>query len=198
VEPLLNLASELERRDAVVAEQLVRVEQMQAEVEEVRAHGVALRDYLAALPGVIADFTREEEAAEDARVAARAALREAEALKDEAVRNHAVQRAHGALLDADRRAQRAREQQQALADEGAVRRAEAVGLYARAGVADLDAVLAWASHRRGALLVERSNLAREREAIVREASELLGSVLGDPLVATSVAGLRERLERAGP
>jgi hypothetical protein len=54
------------------------------------------------------------------------------------------------------------------------------------------------SQRRGALLVEHSNLARERDAVVREASELLGSVLGDPFAATSVAGLRERLERALP
>jgi hypothetical protein len=52
------------------------------------------------------------------------------------------------------------------------------------------------SQARGALLVEHSGLAREREAVVREASELLGSVLGDPLAATSVAGLRNRLERA--
>ena len=30
------------------------------------------------------------------------------------------------------------------------------------------------------------------------ASKLLGSVLGDPFAATSVSGLRERLERALP
>jgi hypothetical protein len=59
-------------------------------------------------------------------------------------------------------------------------------------------VIAWSSHTRGALLVEHSNLVRERENVVREASELLGSVLGDPFAATSVAGLRERLSRAYP
>jgi hypothetical protein len=57
-------------------------------------------------------------------------------------------------------------------------------------------VLEWASVARGALLVEHSGLARERDAVVREASELLGSVLGEPLAATSAAGLRGRLERA--
>jgi hypothetical protein len=31
---------------------------------------------------------------------------------------------------------------------------------------------------------------------VREATELLASVLGEPLVATAVTGVRDRLERA--
>jgi len=54
---------------------------------------------------------------------------------------------------------------------------------------------AWAEHERGALIVEHSNLVREREAVVREASELLASVRGDAMAVTSVAGLRARLER---
>jgi hypothetical protein len=66
------------------------------------------------------------------------------------------------------------------------------------GVDGLGAVLEWASQRRGELVLERSGLAREREAIVREASELLGSVTGDAMSATSVAGLRDRLQRALP
>ena len=61
---------------------------------------------------------------------------------------------------------------------------------------DLDGALEWASRARGALLLERSGLAREREEVVREATELLASVLGDPLTATAVAGVRERLARA--
>jgi hypothetical protein len=56
-------------------------------------------------------------------------------------------------------------------------------------------VLAWASHRRGELIVEHSGLAREREAVVREASELLGSLTGDARASTSVQGLRDRLHR---
>ena len=62
--------------------------------------------------------------------------------------------------------------------------------------ASLQAAAEWASRERGALLVEHSTLARERDAVVREASELLGSVLGEPFAATSVAGLRERLQSA--
>ena len=48
----------------------------------------------------------------------------------------------------------------------------------------------------GRLLLEHSGLARERDAVVREASELLGSVLGEPLISTAVAGVRDKLERA--
>jgi hypothetical protein len=80
--------------------------------------------------------------------------------------------------------------------EGIARRDEAAKLAARVGVDGLDAVLAWASNRRGVLIVEHSGLARERDAVVREASELLGSVTGDAFAATSVAGLRGRLARA--
>ena len=60
----------------------------------------------------------------------------------------------------------------------------------------LDGALDWASRARGALLLEHSALARERDEVVREATELLASVLGDPLTATAVAGVRERLARA--
>jgi hypothetical protein len=61
---------------------------------------------------------------------------------------------------------------------------------------DLDGALEWASRARGALLLQHSGLARERDEVVREATELLASVLGDPLTATGVAGVRERLARA--
>ena len=68
-----------------------------------------------------------------------------------------------------------------------------------AGSPNLDGALEWASRARGALLLQHSALARERDEVVREATELLASVLGDPLTTTAVAGVRERLARAlGP
>ena len=84
---------------------------------------------------------------------------------------------------------------------GAVRRAE---LATQLGLAHdvlspgpgLDGTLDWAARARGELLVSHAALAAERDMIVREASELVASVLGDPLAATSVAGVRQRLERA--
>ena len=188
-DPLLNLADELERRDAVVAAELVRVEAAQAEVEEIRVQAAEAAAFLASLPDALAGFAADEERAEDERVAARAAL--AAAAEDEL----AAARARAAIADAEARSARAREHQIALEQDGAVRRDEAAALAARVGVADLAAVLAWASHRRGELLVEHSGLAREREAVVREASELLGALTGDAWAATSVQGLRARLHR---
>lgn len=210
MEPLLTLASELEARDERVAAALVAVERLQADVEETRAGAAAVSTFLATLPAALAGHAADEEAAEADRVAARAALREAEQEKESPLRDLAVQRAREAIADADRRAVRAREHQAALAREGEERVADGGRIEQRArelhGLlhdvdaprAGLEGVIAWGSHARGALLIEHSALAREREAIVREASELLGSVLGDPLAATSVAELRERLERAGP
>jgi hypothetical protein len=198
VEPLLTFAAELERRDASVAARLARVESLQAEVEEIRTHARAAVDFLAALPAALAGHARDEEQAEADRAAAQRRLGEAEQEKDETARVLAVRRAHDAIADAERRVERAREHQAVLEREGAERRDEGVRLAERAGVAGLDAFLPWASQRRGELVLEGSGLARERDAVVREASELLASVLGDPLAATSVAGLRARLERALP
>jgi hypothetical protein len=191
IDSLLSLADELERRDAVVAAELVRVEAAQAEVEDVRMQAAAAAAFLASVPAALAGFAADEERAEDDRAAAQAAI---EAAEDELV----AERARARLADANGRAARAREHQHALEQEGAARRDEAVRLAAGVGVDDLDAVLAWASHRRGELIVEHSGLAREREAVVREASELLGSVTGDAWAATSVQGLRARLSRALP
>jgi chromosome segregation ATPase len=198
VDSLLDIAADLETRDATVADGLARVESQQADVEEIRAHAESASSFLASLPSAIAAHARDEEQAEDDRAAAQRALREAEQEKDETARAHAVEHAQDRLLDAGRRAERAREHQAALELEGAERRDEAAQLARRAGVDGLDAVLEWASQRRGELVLEWSGLAREREAIVREASELLGSVTGDASAATSVAGLRARLERALP
>lgn len=198
MDPLLNIATELEARDARLADDLARVESQRADVEEIRTHAKAAAAFLATLPAAIAGHARDEEQAEEDRVAAERALREAEQEQDETVRVHAVERAQDRLVDARRRAERAREHQAALEREGAERRDEAAALTRRAGVDGLDAVLEWASQRRGELVLERSGLAREREAIVREASELLGSVTGDAMTSTSVAGLRERLQRALP
>jgi hypothetical protein len=186
---LLSLADELERRDDVVAAELVRVEREQAEVEEIRAQAAAAAELLASLPAVLAAFAADEERADDDRAAAQSAI--AAAGEDEL----AARRARAALADAGARAARAREHQIAVQQDGIARRDEAARLAARVGVDDLGAVLAWASHRRGELIVEHSGLAREREAVVREASELLGSLTGDARASTSVQGLRDRLHR---
>jgi len=58
----------------------------------------------------------------------------------------------------------------------------------------LAAVIDWAARERAPLLVARSSMERERESVVREANELGAAILGEPLIATSVASVRRRLE----
>ena len=53
----------------------------------------------------------------------------------------------------------------------------------------------WASRADGALLLARSGLDDEREAVVREANELAIAVLGDSAPA-GVHQIRERVEAA--
>lgn len=188
MESLLALAADLEERDARIAAQLARVESEQGELDTQRVCAAQLADRLAWLAQAVSEnghalqlaARRRDEAAaalgaadEDARPAAEVALAAAEA---------------DVARLAEHRAAFVRQTDEAQED---------VTVLARTlRVTGLDDMLEELSQRRGALLVEHSNLARERDAVVREASELLGSVLGDPLVATSVAGLRERLQRA--
>lgn len=183
MEPLLALAEQLERRDAVVAARLAEIERSQAEVEEVRVHAAAAAATELWLAERIVVTERELLAAELAvPVLGDEPDEEALAAHERATRD--VERLAGHL--------------EAFARERVELSARVELLERRAQVSGLDRVIEWASQARGVLLVEHSQLARERETIVREASELLGSVLGDPLAATSVAGLRERLSRAYP
>ena len=183
MEPLLALADQLERRDAVVAARLDEIERLQAEVEEVRVHAAAAAATELWLAERIAVTERE--------------LRDAElavpVLGDEPDEESVAARRR-AIRDVERLAGHL----EAFARERVELSARVELLERRAQVPGLERVIEWASQTRGALLVEHSQLARERENVVREASELLGSVLGDPLAATSVAGLRDRLSRADP
>jgi chromosome segregation ATPase len=200
--PLLQIADDLERRDARVAAELARVEALQAEVEEIRRHALATGGRLDSLPQAFVAVALLHDRAEREVEAATEALRE---LDDD---DPALDAARELLAAAERRVEEVRGHQAALEQEAQRARADAELLGRRVAalhgsVRDVDppsdgleGTVAWVSHARGALLVEYSGLARERDAIVREASELLGSVLGDPRVSTSVAGLRDRLQRA--
>jgi hypothetical protein len=215
VESLLTFAGELERRDADVARALASVERLQTEVEELRAHASAAGAFLDALPAVLAERAADERAAIGARDEAVEAVDAAEQLVERAGRDdqrleaeRARQQARDDLHAAEFWVAQAREVHAELERDGEARRAEAERLVQRAlevaphvrdvpmGSPNLDFVLDWASRARGALLLEHSALARERDEVVREATELLASVLGDPLTATGAAGVRERLARA--
>jgi chromosome segregation ATPase len=215
VESLLQFAEELERRDADVARALSGVERLQAEVEELRTHTAAAAAFLDELPAALAERTADERSAIEARDRAELTVREAEQVFERAQKEdqraaaeRSLQQARDDLHAAEFWVAQAREAHAELERDGATRRVEAESLAHRAfelaarvrnvpaGSPDLDGALEWASRARGALLLERSGLAREREEVVREATELLASVLGDPLTATAVSGVRERLARA--
>jgi chromosome segregation ATPase len=190
VHPALSLAAELEARDARVAAELVRVESQQAEVDALRTQAAAAAELLAWLPQAVSENEYAHHQAVRTRDEAAAALRAAD--------DEARPAAEAALRAADADCVRLDEHRLAFARQAEDVRREVERLAQVVGAAGLDDTLETLSHRRGALLVERANLAREREAVVREASELLASVSGDPLTSTSVAGLRERLQRALP
>jgi hypothetical protein len=212
---LLSFVEELERRDAVVAQALTDVERLQVEVEELRANAAAAAAFLDAFPAALAERAADERAAIGARDQAEETVHAAEQLVERAEKDQqrleaerALQQARDDLHAAEFWVTQTRETHAELEHDGAARRIEAEGLAQRAveratrvrdvpaGSPDLGGALEWASRARGALLLERSGLARERDEIVREATELLASVLGDPLTATAVAGVRERLARA--
>jgi hypothetical protein len=204
MDSVLALADELERRDAEIARRLDAVEERQHEIDGLRGVAASVAHALELLPGQRAKQADDEAAAFEARARAVTELREAEQESDPL----AVGRARITLDSAEHWVAETEAQRERLLAEELNARARAARTAERAtelGVelpdvqtqtqAALAAVDEWASRERGALLVEHSGLARERDAVVREASELLASVLGEPLASTSVAGLRSRLER---
>lgn len=221
MEPLLTIAEDLERRDERAAAALLEVERLQAEIDELRTRAGAVAAFLRELPAARAALEAEEQAAAQAQERAAAAWRGAEderaRLQERGSENarlqaaRTAQHARDALEEAELRVARAQQERARLEQEGVERGADAERLEQRgaelavhprlehdvaAPATGLHGLLDWAARARGELLVSHAALATERDKIVREASELVGSVLGDPLAATSVAGVRQRLERA--
>jgi chromosome segregation ATPase len=60
----------------------------------------------------------------------------------------------------------------------------------------LAGVAEWTSSARAALVVARSGVAAEQEAVIRQANELGSVILGEPLVASSAAVVARRVEQA--
>src|SRR5438046_2482212 len=61
----------------------------------------------------------------------------------------------------------------------------------------LGGVSEWSSRADGALLLARSGLDGERDAVVREANELAESLMGEPPVPGGVRRIREQVEARG-
>jgi hypothetical protein len=220
-DPRLRIAEELERRDERAGQALLDVERLQAEVDELDAHAAAVAAFMRTLPAAqtAVDVEQQEAAAElDRAVAAlrtadeelaRVQERGSESVRLEAAR--VAQHARDAHEAAELRVVRAEKERVELEQEAQERGAEAERLEHRglelaghprlehdvpAPATGLHGLLDWAALAHGQLLLAHAALATEQDAIVREATELVASVLGDPLVSTGAAGLRQRLERA--
>jgi hypothetical protein len=124
-----------------------------------------------------------------------------------------VQHARDTLRDAEHRVERAHAERERLVLEEQEQRAAADRLVLEvqplAGTLaatprlateppgpGLDGVLEWTSKARGDLLVAHAGLDTERDKVVREATELVASALGEPLPGNGVAGVRGQLMRS--
>ena len=221
MDPLLRIADDLERRDARAADALLEVEQLRAEVDELRAHAGAAAAFLRELPAALTVLDGEDRDAGEAQARVAEALRAAdeelarvqergsESARLEAAR--AAQHARDAVEEAALRVARAQHERQLVEREADEHGAEAERLERRGAELSLHArlerdvpppetglhgLLDWAARARGELLVSHAALATERDKLVREATELLAGVLGEPVLGGPVAGVRERLGRA--
>ena len=223
MEPLLRIVDELERRDEDAAAALHEIEELQREVDETRTRGAAIAGFLAGFPDAFVAREAEERAADESRAGAAEALAEAEAALAEAEQRgredarlaaeRTVQHARDTLRDAEHRVERAHAERERLVLEEQEQRAAADRLVleteplARTLAANprlateppgpgLDGVLEWTSRARGDLLVAHAGLDTERDKVVREATELVASALGEPLPGNGVAGVRGQLMRS--
>ena len=221
MDPLLQIAEDLERRDGLAAEALLDVERLQAEVDGLRAEAGVVAAFLRDAPAKFAALDEEDRAATEAQSTADETLRSAE---EELARvqergsdsarleaSRAAQHARDAAEDARLRVARAEKERTRVETEAAERGAEAERMERRGlelsahprlehdvapPATGLHGLLDWAARAHGELLVSHAALATERDKVVREATELLAGVLGEPLAGIGVAGVRERLSQA--
>jgi len=224
-DPLLAYARRLEEADLALSRAADEVEELRRETVAVRARAQEILVLLERLPDDRAAAEESVRAAErelgrrsEELRAAEAELAEAERRRDEervAAARRAVVRTGDAATVAEGRLDRARAVREGIEREAerarretpeverraralAGRLASAPRVAAHAAEPPAEGVagaLAWASRAEAALFVARGGLDGERERVVREANELGASALGEPLGATSVALVRERLER---
>jgi hypothetical protein len=222
----LALLEDLERGEEEVAAELAEVDELYAASEQVRLGAHDLVDFFVRLPEEREAAGREIEesgrALEEARAVfenAEQELAAAEKARDQEVLAAARRfhiRTRDALHLAERRARTAEDQATEL--EGAAMAAEQHGKDLNARARELAETLArrprvavetevrpdatpaqiaeWGTQARAALLVARSQVAVERDALVRQANELASNVVGEPVAAMSAAGAADLLRRS--
>jgi DNA repair exonuclease SbcCD ATPase subunit len=188
-----GLGSEAERLRAVLERFPHERAAAAGTIERREADVVALRREVAAAEEAVAQARRDREAKEAAAELARRALERAEEELSSARRR--AEALVGAQDVAEREATALETASAALARElaGAPRLASRTPEPPASG---LGGVAEWAARADGALLLARSGLEDEREAVVREANELAASVLGEVTVPAGVRRIRERVEAA--
>jgi hypothetical protein len=196
---------ELERADEAVAAALLEADELYAGVEDVRGRAHALLELSDRLPAereaaaeAVAEADRQLADARAAAEQAAAELRLAEAggnAERAAEARRFDLRARDSLHMAERRAVAAQERAAELEARAAAAERDGVALEQEArelGGRLADEVAAepgagparvaeWGTEARAALLVSRSRLAAERDAVVRQAHELGAAVLGEDL-----------------
>jgi hypothetical protein len=206
----------LERADEAVAAELAEAEELYRGVERVRTRALELRDLLLRLPEeraaageAVAEAERSLEEARRAHAASTAELETAEAGGDSErvaaarrfevrARDHLHVREHAAELDqradaADREASELEEGAGELAG-ALLRRPRLADESVAAPAGGLEGLVEWGTSARAALLVARSQLASERDAVVRQASELGTVLLGEELPSLTPAAVARRVE----
>jgi chromosome segregation ATPase len=222
----LALLAELVRADAEHSAALRELDELVDGTRAVRARADELASIAASVPAERERLSAALAGAEADAGARAAALAEAERelaaaeAKADRERLAAARRFHvraqDALRMAERRSAQARSEREAFEERVAAALREAPEVEARAAAlaaalrgrprgADeagrppdpgLDGVARWASAARAALVVARSGVATEREAVIRQANELASMLLGEPLAAASAADVARRVERA--
>ena len=223
MDPSLAYALELEQRDETAAALLATLAALDRRIGEVRAGAervAAFRERLPAdrthLETALAEAERQLEAARDAAARAHEAVERARNEDARATARRHEAHAASDLHTTEERRDRLVVRGEALDREAEDAEAEAAMLDAAARelstelesaprvarpeppAPGIEGVLEWAARAHAAVFVAGSGLETERERVVREANELAASVLGEPLYATSVALVRQRLEERFP
>jgi chromosome segregation ATPase len=222
---LLDFVRALDDRDRELAVTLAQLDAAGEEAAAVRRRGEEIRALHARLPHERERLERETDDArraleeEGARLgeaqAALARAREADNEAEQAVRRRALSAAEARARSAEDHLGRLERERERLEDDA--RRAEgdvpvladrarraasilaslpAVGEPPLPSKPRLQEVLEWAARARTAVFVARGNLGRERESLIRQASETAASAVGDPLLGANVSLVRAQLERA--
>ena len=174
--PALDLLRELELRDAALAAAFDEVVRLEQGAEEVGARAAVVDAFLLAASDV------------HDRLAAALAAAEVAVGEAEQARNAADK---AAALEAPLLERRAAELARGLARVAGLSR-NAAGPPA----AGLPGVVEWRSRARAGLLVVRGSLSRERDALLREATETAAVVAPGVVAGPTVASVRAQLEAA--